>query len=34
MNFENLDTGNQVLLVAAILAFVVERIATFRHFLH
>lgn len=32
MNFANLDTGNQVLLAAAILAFVVERIVTFRQF--
>ncbi len=30
MNFANLDIGNQVLLVAMILALVVERILTFR----
>ncbi len=30
MDFANLDTENQVLLVTAILAFVAERVVTFR----
>jgi hypothetical protein len=32
MDFANLDTGNQVLLVTTILALLVERIVTLRQF--